>query len=439
MHDRIVPGLRRLRAVWAVPLIFTLALGVGCGDDDDGGTAPSPAPSIDGVTDTTGGDTVVGDILRITGDDLASASITIGGVDAPILEATDTELRVQVPSGVPVGTAVLRASNGSQSDTLPIDVTRYAVVVTSRGGGALDVIDTADFSVVTTVTATVNGGNWPKVVAFASNGSLALVPLGTGSFAWIDLTANPPAGVTVPVTDGQQILGIAVSPDGTRAAIADRGGDFVHSLSIDEMVPPYTAPVTVQTSTALGIRPRAPHFLDDDNLLVMLETSDALALMARAPVQFTDTTTRFDEGTANYPLQSHIAASGDLYVATFSSTGVRRYEMTGTTAAYADSIPASFAISLEMDETRERMAFAQGSTIELWDVSTSTPSQLDTFDAATTVNVLAIDPLGEWIAWSGVEANVLDIANDGTMTVRATNPFATPADQGSACFIGVQP
>jgi len=115
-----------------------------------------------------GGDVVApGEIVTLFGKELAPAaesavsdslpramqgvSVTIGGIAAPLFYVSATQINLQVPFEVPLGSAPLRVQRGLQASALRT----LTVVATSPGifttaGGQPAVVHAADFSLVTT-------------------------------------------------------------------------------------------------------------------------------------------------------------------------------------------------------------------------------------------------------------------------------------------------
>src|ERR1017187_594599 len=90
--------------------------------------------------------------------------------------------------------------------------------VANFGSNSVSVIDTSS----NTVVATVGVGSQPNGVAITPDGTRAYVANGGGDVWVIDTSSNT---VVATVGVGSQPNGVAITPDGTRAYVANGGGD----------------------------------------------------------------------------------------------------------------------------------------------------------------------------------------------------------------------
>lgn len=270
----------------------------------DGLMGPSGNPTVNAVTDVTGGLTVIGDRLRIEGEDLADAVVTIGGMEAPIKSVSESELICQVPAGLASGlqpVAVAPAATGGASLTVAhVNVHRLLVWVSPGSGTQIFVIDSQNGQIIGSVNPgfTISSGVIPLQIAFANEGSVVIVPQGgSGLIRAIDLTANPPQpiGSSYYNTGATQATAVAVSPDSLTAIVSDSAGNRLRTFPIEESFPPYSDSfygsvfnVTVPSgfSTPIG-----SGFLGDSVFVVCGQGSDELIAYQRPPgvTQFTFT------------------------------------------------------------------------------------------------------------------------------------------------------
>lgn len=209
-------------------------------------------PRVTAVTDKTGGITVIGDLLQIDGAGLAGAKVTIGGAVAPVVSAADGRLVCQVPEGIPMGynpVAILDAANGLASVTVAhINVHRLLVWV-SYGFGSnpqLIIIDALTREIIKTYNPNISAdSNVTRLqVAFANNGSLALIPSNNNNAVYaLDLTANPlPSALLQYNISGMgRANSISVPPDNTLMAVSDVNGNYVYFVRLLQFAPPYTS------------------------------------------------------------------------------------------------------------------------------------------------------------------------------------------------------
>ena len=84
---------------------------------------------------------------------LGGVSVTVGGITAPLYYVSPGQVNFQVPYGVPLGSAALVVTNGSQSGQRTLNVVAGAPgIFTSTGDGGTNsayVVHTSDYSRVT--------------------------------------------------------------------------------------------------------------------------------------------------------------------------------------------------------------------------------------------------------------------------------------------------
>jgi YVTN family beta-propeller protein len=93
----------------------------------------------------------------------------------------------------------------------------------------VDVIDTKTNAVVTSIALTLPSYEPPTQIRVTPDGSHAYVT-GDGGHIWLIDTTTNAAVRTIPMTDGQPLLDIAFTPDGTRAYIACGNNNTIYVL-----------------------------------------------------------------------------------------------------------------------------------------------------------------------------------------------------------------
>jgi len=128
------------------------------------------------------------------GDSLANATVTIGGLNAPVLFVSNTRINVQFPFNLPVGSAPLQVEiQGKSSATANVTISAYApAAFTTDGSGTSRGIFTNARGLVTPIAAAAPG---ETVTAYmvglgATNPE---VPAGT-----VTPASPSPASVTAP-------------------------------------------------------------------------------------------------------------------------------------------------------------------------------------------------------------------------------------------------
>ena len=83
------------------------------------------------------------------------------------------------------------------------------------------------------VTDTIGVGDGPFSVAVSPDGTRAYIAnVGSDTVSVIDTTTNPPAVQGTPIGVGDGPFGVAVSPDGTRAYVTNALSDTVDRKSV---------------------------------------------------------------------------------------------------------------------------------------------------------------------------------------------------------------
>lgn len=245
------PARRRPIAGIAAGVLATAAAGVAI-------AVLTPTPAEAGPTVVLGGDPVA---VATSPDPrtvlVSDATGSVGVVDLP-----SRTVVARVPVGEqPAGIAVERygrhayvANSGAGTvsvvdvaartvvDTVPVGDTPVAVTVRADGARAyvanqesadITVIDTADRSVVTTVPVGFLPWKTVEGIAVSRDGTRAVVTLdsgfGTDTLQVVDLERGEVTGA-VPV--GRSPLGVAISPDGRRAWVADSDDGTVSAVDL---------------------------------------------------------------------------------------------------------------------------------------------------------------------------------------------------------------
>lgn len=132
---------------------------------------------------------------------------------------------VPLSTNIPGADAVL-PSNG-QNVAISNDANTAYVMGTIPGATVLTPIDINTNTVGTTVQVINTGGNAVGIVCMSPDGNFAYVLApddgNNGSFTQMDITTNPITVVTsIPLPVGGGSIGMAVTPDGTRAYVCNR-------------------------------------------------------------------------------------------------------------------------------------------------------------------------------------------------------------------------
>lgn len=227
--------------------------------------------NVTSITDTTGGDTVSGDLIRLSGSGLSNSSVFVGGKQARVKSSSTSQILFQVPAGLPmglnqveIGTGTLQVSRNVGS----INLTRYLMLI-SLQDDRIVFINPRTLTVAGQITGInfsdpTTDSNAPQhiQVDFASDGALMLAPNNAaGQVYAIDLTKSPIGSSslvqTLQVTSFQRTAAVAVQPSEAFAAAADPINNYIRILTINEHFPPFSTPLA-NYSNITQFNPQAP-------------------------------------------------------------------------------------------------------------------------------------------------------------------------------------
>lgn len=292
------------------------------------------APNITSITDTTGGDTVSGDLIRLSGSGLSNSKVFVGGKPARVKSATSAQLIFSVPAGLPMGLNQVAVSTGTLQvarNVGSIDLTRYLMLI-SLQDDRIVFINPRTLAVAGQIAginfndpATDSKAAQHIQVDFASDGALMIVPSNAaGQVYAIDLTKSP-IGIsslvqTLTVTSFQRAAAVAVQPSETMVAAADPINNYIRILSINEHFPPFATPLA-NTSNITQLQPQAPSGFSPATLRFM---SDRTLVAGGNSGYLQIFQNRYNSYQARYEWYIESAVTG-FY--TYLTVGVNSYQM----------------------------------------------------------------------------------------------------------------
>ncbi|HYA15888.1 MAG TPA: IPT/TIG domain-containing protein [Bryobacteraceae bacterium] len=302
-----MPRLRPARTTWicvSLYVLFAACLG-----------ASTPAPSIQGVTDAAayGPRVAPGSLASIFGSNLAGsvasatafplptnlggATVTIGGVTAPLLYASPTQINFQVPSATKTGSISLTVTGpGGTSSAYSVTVTSSAPAIFQYGtnhafaqnaSGALNA-DTAQAAAGSVITVYLTGIGAVNN-AVPDGQPVPLAPLSTAT-ATATATIGPSAATVqflglTPTFAGLAQANIVVPalPSGDYSLVITAGGYLSASavISVSGTNVSYTVPLTLTGSAAFANTPNSTialygnvAYICGSNRIVMVDVTD---------------------------------------------------------------------------------------------------------------------------------------------------------------------
>lgn len=247
--------------------------------------------SVSSLTDVTGGDVVVGDLMRIAGSGLSESLVTVGGLGATIVSQNSAQIDFRIPQGLPMGVHQVLvtedADGGESAVAASVNVHRLVIGVSSEGTGSdyIYVLDASD----QTLKALLDNDDYaigkvvdgPTQIGFVNDGSAALIPdNNNGKVYVVDMTAEPPVVADYVDFGAPPCLGVTASPNGSIAVACayNTSTDTVRAIPINESEPPYSSAFFDSTGKNLDIptgfeHPRACAFFGDSLMVALGESS----------------------------------------------------------------------------------------------------------------------------------------------------------------------
>jgi hypothetical protein len=349
-------------------------------------------------------------------------------------------------------------------------VHRLAVFLGS-GSDKIVIVDTTDHTVVTSFSRTImtapgDGVDPPYTLGFANQGSLALIPTGDDQLTWVDLTSvdgpAEPVNGTIALNDPNDTglrttIGVAVSPDSGLAVVADETIGRLWALTIDELFPSYSSPISHAPTRSLrtppNSGPRCPTFVSNRTLVVPYKLAGDLAVFERDGDVLSNPDLTVPAGNrpahvAFVPQRATLlsASQFDFTLSAFlvAGTSVTNPGDVGLVVnnlrAFAVDPTGSFAYTVSAN------SYTLGSVLladrDLFSVGQS-EGQLSSNQARS----IAADPVGGKYVYVGlynelfpsVSVDIFDVVGGGTLSRRATNPLHGDSDFDRCFGIGIQP
>jgi YVTN family beta-propeller protein len=235
--------MRLARGAAATLLLATAA----CSDGSGSGT-----PRLDGVSDASGdGVAVIGEVVALTGEHLDDAGVvvSIGGVEARVLERGPGRLTARVPPGAPVGeVAVVVGDDRGESPPVALHVRRLAFA-TNFSDQSLSVLEVDGVSAGLLGRVEIPVPPGPFAIDVTPDGAVAVVACSSAFLPdaiVATLAPGAPPGDTVVLLDtatftivgmvvtgeASRPTGIAISPDGSTAYVTNYATSTITVLDI---------------------------------------------------------------------------------------------------------------------------------------------------------------------------------------------------------------
>ncbi len=321
---------------------------------------------------------------------------------------------------------------GNSSNITPISVavspdgTRAYVTLNTWGTGMVAVIDTATNTVIDTDpdqpgSQNIVVGTGPRGVAFSPDGTRAYVAnLNSRSISIIDTaTYTVLANVDVAVS----ATAVAVSPDGSKLYVTDGGGDTVTVLGLANRAPVVTAPPTVGTAAPdTGAVDGNLNVSDIDTLTYTLTTPPAKGtVVIHADGTFTYTPapqSRLDAYTTPGPdVDSFSVAVSDgrhiPVTVTVEDIPIAAAETLVLAVVTTGSSPYHVAVS--PDGTRAYISNFGSDTVTVIDAATN--AVVATISVGLAPEGVAISPDGELVYVAIDRSNSVTVIDTATNTV----------------------
>jgi YVTN family beta-propeller protein len=245
----------------------------------------------------------------------AATSAAAAAPTPPLYVANEADNTVSVIDTAS-DTVTANLAVGSLPQAVAITPDGSTAYVTDQGSGTVSVIDTAENRVGEPITVASHTDSLPDGIALSPEGSKLYVTygfrpgtsIGPGEVAVIDTKTRE---VGTPIEVGEEPAGIAVTPDGTKAFVADYGsGQITEIEGLDGGSPHADAPIDVG-GTPQGVAISA----DGSSVYVTNGNSDDVSVLSVATgklvATLTDPSFKAPQGIATSP------AGEGAYVADF--------------------------------------------------------------------------------------------------------------------------
>ena len=346
---------------------------------------------------------------------------------------------------------------GNSSNITPISVavspdgTRAYVTLNTWGTGMVAVIDTATNTVIDTDpdqpgSQNIVVGTGPRGVAFSPDGTRAYVAnLNSRSISIIDTaTYTVLANVDVAVS----ATAVAVSPDGSKLYVTDGGGDTVTVLGLANRAPVVTAPPTVGTAAPdTGAVDGNLNVSDIDTLTYTLTTPPAKGtVVIHADGTFTYTPapqSRLDAYTtpgADVDSFSVAVSDGRHIPVTVTVEDIPIAAAETLVLAVVTTGSSPYHVAVSPDGTRAYISNFGSDTVTVIDTATNTV--VATISVGLAPDGVAISPDGELVYVAIDRSNSVTVIDTATNTVigsigvvdRAGNVAFSP--DGTRAYVG---
>ncbi|MCE5230997.1 hypothetical protein LLG95_15570 [bacterium] len=310
----------------------------------------SGGPTVTTITDTTGGDTISGDVVSLNGSGLSNATVFVGGKQARVKSNTASQVQFAVPAGLPIGinpVAVQIGTNKTLYNVGSINLIRYLMLV-SLQDDRIFFINTTTLTVTGVITglnladpATDNNAVRHIQVDFANDGALLLVPNNSnGTVFAIDMTKSPIGTSslvqTFQVTSLQRTAAVAVRPTltllpveqqnslGGNAAVADPIGNMIRIINITQSFPPFSNGVLANITNNTALHPQVPTGQGISSPRSLRYISDRILYVGFNSGQIQAYQSRFNPDLTRYEWYNDNVVTG---FSTYVSTALNNYQM----------------------------------------------------------------------------------------------------------------
>jgi YVTN family beta-propeller protein len=309
--------------------------------------------------------------------------------------------------------------------------------ITNTTDGTVSVVDLSTHAVITTITV----GTDPYGVAVTPDSTKAYVANGGSTVSVINLLAN---SVSSTISDSYGAYGVAIAPNGKTAYVANLGPNPGSSTNVSAISVIDVASDTIKASitTPTGLTPKSVALTPDgDTLYVGCYNADAESGIVVIDTADNTITTTITGDVPIDPIGMALTPDGDyLYVTDFDSDGLYAiyvFKTADNTLTTRIGLPSGKSgptgIAITSDGTTAYVANTgqeghgpTGTTVSMIDISTNTVT------ASITVGS---DPWGISITPDG---STVYVANSGSGTV-SHFPTGTTSPTVSSITVGDQP
>ncbi len=376
---------------------------------------------------------------------LAASQTPGADTDSFTVTVSDGQASTPVTVTVPISSTQTTLNTPTTVGTNPsaLAVSGNYAYVANQGSNTVSVIDTRTGQLVDTNLATptvidpITVGTSPSAVVATSNGKVYVANSGSGTVSVISTSTNK---VTKTIQVGSSPQGLAISPDGSKVYVANTGSGTVSVIntSSDALVDVNPATWWAVDSIAVGSSPTGLAVSPDGTrLYVANKGSGTVSVINTANYGVTKTITAGTQPTS-------VAVSPDNKSVYVTNIGSSTVTVIDATSAATNAYTVRKTIALGTGVSPSSVKFSPDGSLAYVANGNDTISVIDT-RSTTLARTLAIDPAAETgghgiaVSADGNTLYVTDAVDRNVRVLKLVHVNTAPTATGAPTVIGTDP